>query len=101
MKKFLLVCFMIAGCSYSPHYALTKDSYNTYAPVYAPTTTETYAPTTTETYAPTYQQRPRPVTAPARYSAPAYPAYVYPVRVNYGYRPYGNHHRGMMRRRYR
>jgi len=71
MRKFFVLCFLFFGCSYAPTYSMTKDSYNTYAPVYAPTKTETYAPTyptrtssyttaypaRTSAYVPTYQSR--------------------------------------------
>jgi hypothetical protein len=50
VKKLFVLCFLFFGCSYAPHYSLVKDSYNTYAPVYSPTETNTYSPT--------YQTRP-------------------------------------------
>jgi hypothetical protein len=45
--KILLLCLLFVGCSYSPSYYTIRDSYNTYAPVYAPqTTTQTTQPPT-------------------------------------------------------
>jgi len=68
VKKLFILCFLFFGCVYAPHYSLVKDSYNTntYAPVYAPTHTETYAPVnnapsqTRKTY-PAYTVKPRQV----------------------------------------
>jgi hypothetical protein len=65
VKKLFVLCFLFIGCTYAPHYSMVKDSYNTYAPVYAPTstyapvnTTNTYPTRTQQTYAyPTYAQR--------------------------------------------
>ena len=69
MKKLFVLCFLFVGCTYAPHYSMTKDSYNTYAPVYAPTHTETYAPVNN---APTQTRQ----TYPA-YARQAYPTYAY------------------------
>jgi hypothetical protein len=45
MKKVAIaLCFLLVGCSYSPRYQVVKDSYNTYAPVNAPSYTSTYVP---------------------------------------------------------
>ena len=45
MKKLFVLCFLFIGCSYSPHYNVVRDAYNTHAPVYAPT----YAPSESNT----------------------------------------------------
>jgi hypothetical protein len=57
VKKLFILCFLYVGCTYAPHYSLVKDSYNTYAPVYAPTQTETYAPVNTRNTYPTRTQQ--------------------------------------------
>ena len=121
MKKLFILCFIFFGCSYAPTYSLVRDSYNTntYAPVYAPTTTETYAPTTYQNRPPGYtasspaRSQLYPTASPAR-SAATVPAYsqrtvnylpVYPARFTNGYRPYFKNyrrpHHGMERRRMR
>lgn len=91
MKKLFILCFIFFGCSYSPNYSLVKDSYNTntYAPVYAPThtETETYAPVnnapaqTRQTY-PAYARQAYPV-----YTRQVYPAYMGQPRQVQRYRP--------------
>jgi len=55
MKKLFLLCFIFFGCTYAPQYSMVKDSYNTYAPVYAPTST--YAPVNTRNTYPTRTQQ--------------------------------------------
>jgi hypothetical protein len=65
VKKIFILCFLFVGCTYAPQYSMVKDSYNTYAPVYAPTSTyapvntrNTYPTRTQQTYAyPTYTQQ--------------------------------------------
>jgi hypothetical protein len=87
MRKFFVFCFLFFGCSYSPTYSLTKDSYNTYAPVYAPTQTETYAPVnstpaqTRQTY-PIYARQAHPT-----YTRQVYPAYTGKIKKVLKYRP--------------
>jgi len=44
--KILVLCFLFAGCTvyhYPPTTITVRDSYNTYAPVYAPTSASTQA----------------------------------------------------------
>ena len=79
MKKLFILCFLFVGCTYAPHYSMTKDSYNTYAPVYAPTHTETYAPVNN---APAQTRQ----TYPA-YARQAYPTYTGQLRQFRRYRP--------------
>jgi hypothetical protein len=60
--KILVLCLLLASCTYAPTYAVVRDSYNTYAPTYAPQTTTQTTPvaqkkTTQKNYAQNHIQR--------------------------------------------
>ena len=60
MKNLLCLCLLCVGCAYSPRYYMVRDSYNTYAPVYAPTYTTTHAPVYSTNAVSGYKQKALP-----------------------------------------